>query len=217
MNLTAPSPLWPGSYGAYGGLGAVYQAPGSLDRTLLPGSGVSERNQSSMVDDLRHTIGQLRVSASPLPSPGLGGGDGGGNGTGRGLVSQEKQQGPAEDEAAKAPLAFEASDLEDLAYLGEGAGGAVTKVRSKKTGVIMAKKVEVFTSLVLFSASLTPVIPRPPAPSPRALSLSLASSFRPHRTRRFTGRSSASFSSSPTAPPPTSSTTMVRSSRTAIR
>ena len=39
------------------------------------------------------------------------------------------------------PLAFDPSDLEELRYLGEGAGGAVSMVRSRKSGRLMAKKV----------------------------------------------------------------------------
>lgn len=39
------------------------------------------------------------------------------------------------------PLKFDPAELEDLAYLGEGAGGAVMKVRSRRTNVVMAKKV----------------------------------------------------------------------------
>ena len=143
-----------GSYGAYGGLGAVYDHA-QQDRTMYPAgdgrpslqaAGGSER---SMADDLRTAISGINLRASPMPSPRL---DGGGGGRGDatpsagGSPTSQRSSGVWEEKTGAStepaePLAFDPSDLEELRYLGEGAGGAVSMVRSRKTGKVMAKKV----------------------------------------------------------------------------
>ena len=105
-----------------------------------------------MTDDLRTAISSINLRASPMPSPGLpGAGAGRGDATPLAGGSPTSQRSSGAFERAECvegepvevaePLAFDTTDLEELRYLGEGAGGAVSMVRSRKSGKVMAKKV----------------------------------------------------------------------------
>ena len=104
-----------------------------------------------MADDLRTAISSINLRASPMPSPRLDGGGGRGDATpsAGGSPTSQRSSGVWEEKTGEPaepaePLAFDPSDLEELRYLGEGAGGAVLMVRSRKTGKVMAKKVRFF-------------------------------------------------------------------------
>jgi hypothetical protein len=107
-----------------------------------------------MADDLRTAISSINLRSNlstPLPISNSdkselcyssAGGD-------QGLDRRGSEDGTAarKGEGEAEPLAFDPRDLEELAYLGEGAGGAVMKVRSRSTGRVMAKKVGLSTAI----------------------------------------------------------------------
>ncbi|CED84464.1 mitogen-activated protein kinase kinase [Phaffia rhodozyma] len=151
-----------GGYGTPGVLNLQSVSTGWDERTSLPKAGstlAGSRSTSSMADDLRaavsglslrdppnlgrtrpHTAeeGWVRSSEESVRSSSSSGSSSG-YGSGREVDMAQQDSVTAKQEVV--PLRFDPAELEDLAYLGEGAGGAVTKVRNRRTGVVMAKKI----------------------------------------------------------------------------
>lgn len=90
------------------------------ERTIRPGisTTVQRPTQREPIEDIRDMLNGLEIKTSPLPLP-------------------NPHPHPADDDIT---ASWSDDVLEEISRLGEGAGGAVHKVKDKRTGRIMARK-----------------------------------------------------------------------------
>lgn len=120
----AESPLITSYYGGPPGLAPNSSTSEQQDeRTIVPLSTClpTQRRHAEPLADIRELLSELEIrTTSSLPNP------------------------DAEDDALpnliSAYISYTDNDLEEISRLGEGAGGAVHKVKDKRTGQIMARK-----------------------------------------------------------------------------
>jgi len=115
----------------------------------------NQRTVKAMTADLKHALGQMRIAPTPPQSTRVSfEGERSSAHSGETAVQGEAGFEQLEDKMKRVNLRpntvsmdeqgeLMAENYEQLGHLGEGAGGAVEKVRDKRTGQVLAMKVSI--------------------------------------------------------------------------